>query len=362
MNKQSLLRTIKRILSVPTASFHEQWLQAAILEEVGEYRTISAKFDRFGNLLLRYRPSKARAQVCFQAHLDHPGFVTVGGDEAEVLGNVPVNVSGASVRFFSSATSNGVPAKVVGDIYQRAGREYICFKSRHPVSHPSIGMWDLPSFKRVGNWLEGRSLDDNLSVAVLVYLLRYAASEGLKNPFDVLLTRAEEVGFVGTWALLKHKTFNDLSDTVINLEVPREYLGMSAGEGVVVRAADRNSFFDPKLLNFLSFLCEDLEKAERSFKFQKGLGLRGGIEATSFQLYGYQVASLCMAVQNGHNVGNRGRPAPERASLTDIYSLARLLQEIVTKKLDILKVEEQLSRRIESRFRFFAKDLKRSID
>jgi len=363
-NKQSstaLFKTITSILSVPTTTFHEQWLSAEIVRRIKKLKSVKLEQDAAGNIFVKYLPAKS-AKLCLQAHLDHPGYVVRESEGpaqiAEAYGGVPKNCVGGTLRFFSKPSTAGQKAKITKAPFEKDGRYFIEFSSSKKIPEQAIGMWDFPVFKKSGDWFEGRSLDDNLCVGVLMHLLERASAEKWKEPFALLFTRAEEEGFIGTHELLAKRSFK-LPKTIITLEVPRENGALVASDGVMVRVGDRNLCYDPALIFHLESLALELTHEDKTFKYQKRLGLAGGIESTVFSLHGYTVASICVAVQHGHNIDltNQGRPAPERVHRGDLLALATLIQSLLNRPFNPGSGLKDLKKRLDARGKKWAPEL-----
>ncbi len=347
-----LLKTLREILAVPTVPFGEQWLAASVVRRFRRRRSVRTEVDALGNVCLRYRPPGRRvAKFAFQAHLDHPGFrcrrsLPCGG-EIEVLGHVPAKIKRGKLRFFTAPGAPGIPATISRD-EKSDGRRVLQVKAAEPIPAGSVGMWDFPPLRRDGDYIEGRGFDDNLGVAILVYLLEEAARRRFRQPFDVLFTRAEETGCVGAMEMLRLKTLR-LPPHIITLEMPGARGEIVAGDGVIVRVGDRFSVFDPVLSLYLYALAWNCGQDDPGFSYQRRLVGGGGTEVTPFSLHGYQASALCLATINQHNRGPRERPAPERVHLGDLLSLLTLLRVMIAEPFAPAKVKRRLRQFLEQR-------------
>lgn len=355
-----LKKTLQEVLSVPTGPFMENFLIDAITARLKKLAPrIAVKRDRFDNLLIQYREAPRKpAAFAFQAHLDHPGFryreqTSSKGGIAEVLGGMSPNIVGGKIRFYSTARASGVSAKILecfsepdASVPFSAKRVMVRISHRGPVAEGTLGMWDYPALKETRGFLKGRAFDDNLSVATLIFLLEDCARKKVASNFDVLLTRAEEVGFIGCLATLEHKTFK-LPKLIVNLEMPRANNHIEIGNGVVVRVGDANLNYDVLLTASLQLLASQLSEKSPSFKFQRRLGFTGGTEVAPFILAGYSAGALCVPVEHAHNRDDQGRPQPERVAVSDLLSFLEMITALAVTAPDLKAPRALLLKRFE---------------
>lgn len=327
-------------MNIPVAPFHEEWLAQAIINRFSRKKTVCAHRDEHGNLLLQYRPGKTRkAGFCFQAHMDHPGFVFTrmtgkNRGTAEVHGSIPPKSRGASVRFFPAPDSRGIPARIttVRKEKKRIVRVFLHLNDSIPPKTP--GMLDIPPFQTRGNRVFSRGHDDTLGTAVLVCVLEQAVSGRWKQPFDILLTRAEEAGLVG--AILSAQSGSlSLPLDIITIEMPRETGDMKMGKGVVCRAGDALGIFNDKLTGYILHVAAQCRKTDSGFHHQFRLAHNGRTEASIFSLYGHRTAAVCLAIRNGHNTGPDQSPSPEIADKRDLRAMLTLLERIAKSPVDL---------------------------
>jgi endoglucanase len=143
-----------------------------------------------------------------------------------------------------------------------------------------------------------------------------------------LLTRAEEVGFVGAIHAAKGETIS--RDTrLLSIEASRASSDAPLGAGPVVRVGDASTVFDRELTNQISAAA-----MRRGLPHQRKLMAGGSCEATAFGVYGYRAAGLCLPLGNYHNMGNldeveagsgKAIPMLETVALSDFHALADLL-------------------------------------
>ena len=362
---QRLKKTLEAVLAVPTASFFEHRLRDHLEQRFTLLPHCSSKLDRAGNLHVKYRPRTSGAPAfCLHAHMDHPGFVAkTSGREfvAEGYGGLPRNCVGAKLRFFSGNDSIGIPAEIVS-FHVKAGRQSVNVRASRSVPRESIGMWNFPPLRERGSWLEGRSFDDTLGAAILTYTIEQAVARKSKTPFDLYFTRAEEVGYVGLVEALE-RGGPRLPKNILTIEMPRAGGELVAGNGVMLRAGDRNINFDADLLLFFQQRAEQLARNTPWFAAQRRLGLFGGTEATVFSLAGFRAGCLCLPVVNGHNIdlSRDGRPAPERVHRRDLLSLILMLEDLTQKPWDIERSRLVLEKKVRTMAAKWKKEMRGGV-
>jgi len=162
----------------------------------------------------------------------------------------------------------------------------------------------------------------------------------------VLLTRAEEVGFVGAIAAAKNHSVPKNS-RIVALENSKSFPESPIGGGPIVRVGDFTSTFDPDLTYRISRVAGDLASRDDTFKWQRKLMPGGTCEASAYQSYGYTATCLCLALGNYHNMNDAtGKIDAETISLGDYHALIRLLVE-VGRVLDDAKLAPPLRDRLE---------------
>lgn len=287
MNHQKLISIFRRVLSCPTAPFHEYHVRAGIEKLLRDCPGIALSHDPFGNLIARYRRGREASGWVFGAHMDHPGFVRVDADGGwRFLGGVPQ-------RFLELEA----PRREFGE----------------------FAMWDLPEFAIEERRVICRACDDLAGCAVLVCLLVELDRRGVETAVDAVFTRAEEVGFLGAIELARAWPF-ERDAVFVSLETSASVPGVRMGGGPVVRAGDAMSFFDDAASAVF------LETArEEGIPVQRALLDRGSCEATALQHYGIRSAGLSLLLGNYHNCAPEGVIAAEYVDLGDAKSVVELL-------------------------------------
>ena len=339
-SRSSQRRWLANLTDLVTAPGRELAVKAWVREWSAK-RGLSVTEDKAGNLLVR-PPIKSRKRLIVAvAHMDHPAVVVTrigkrievelrGGVLPEYLKNPPLQIETASgskrAQLEDFDTSAGKGWLLVGPGVEAAVGDVV----RWTFSPASLGM--------KGDRLQARACDDLAgAAAALCALDRLAAAD--VGHFAVLLTRAEEVGFVGAIAACELKTL-PAGARVLSIECSRQSADAPVGGGPIVRVGDASSVFTSDLTNLVA------ERAKAAaVPHQRKLMAGGSCEATAFAALGYETTGLCLALDNYHNMididgvrsGKRkARLGPEAISLSDFHGLVDLL-EVVATGLDSVK-------------------------
>jgi putative aminopeptidase FrvX len=371
-------RWLMELTSIPTAAGREgrviEWIEDWLDDRPG----LALRRDGAGNLVIeRVDSDETRPPLFVTGHLDHPAFVVEGlvgpstvrlqfrgGVRDPYFLDAPVDIvteSGETVRARLIEAGEAKPfraclAEVEGDASaDDAG-----------VAVGDVARWamDPPSVDGAG-MLHTHACDDLAAVTAALAMMDAVLELDAAAHVRLLLTRAEEVGFVGaTWAM-KHATAPEGSRLVL-LENSRSFPDSPIGAGPILRVGDRLSTFSPALTAGLGKLAEDLSKqregTDRPFRFQRKLMPGGACEATVYQAFGYEAACLCLPLGNYHNMADldaveRGddhavaaaRCDREFIALADFHWLVDLLVAAATGLGEVPSMVERLEKMFEER-------------
>ncbi|HLL90003.1 MAG TPA: M20/M25/M40 family metallo-hydrolase [Tepidisphaeraceae bacterium] len=349
------------LCATPTAPFAEQHVVAFVERFVADRPGLTLSRDRFGNLLVQVRTRGKRPRWVFTAHMDHPGLVAQRMTGPRTLraafrgGVLAEYVAGAKVRFFGGG--RGVRGTIRDvTISTERGRPVptaVEVEVRDPVAPGSPGMFDLEPAKltKGGRVFQSRACDDLAGAAAALAMLDQLHRKPPESLVAVLLTRAEEEGFIGAIAAAKDGTLLRKSDRLVAVECSAEQPYAPIGGGCVVRVGDRTSVFDSAVSYFLTHTAEALAKRDESFKHQRALMPGGTCEATVYDLYGYTAGSVCVPLGNYHNMDKRRhRLAPEYIDTNDWQSMAKLFTAVARAGHTFDPANPQLRQRIEKRY------------
>ena len=336
------LHIAKPLIRVPTAPFHEHFAFGIARAFAAARPPIQVLHDRCGNSLLLYDSGEQQEEdefIVLTAHLDHPGLAwrtSQGSGRAlfEILGGVELEKALATgVRLFDlnrSATQRGVPGTIVRTV-EAAGTRYplveVAAARDSPQGPGTFAMWDLPAFRARGRRLHGRAIDDLAGAAVALCVLDSLVRQQASVRLGVLLTRAEEVGFVGMLAALE-AGFLPRRALYINIECSSVAAGAVLGAGPILRVGDRLWIFDPDISGGMAALADELAAQQPPFRYQRKLMDSGACEATPLMQADYRTGAVALPLGNYHNSGPGAQLAPEYIHLDDANGLVRLLVHV----------------------------------
>lgn len=363
------------ILSQPTVPFKEGHVIRRI-REVLDQSAVPYFTDRVGNLVLgvaseaEYRKLfkiKSTEPVrIFVAHLDHPGFhgaEWVGDGQARLAvkwhGGTPYQeLEGAPVWLADAEgwAGEGVIRNAVLASHGRAIAisEVEVTQLNRPATAAS-SLWGAFRF-RAPAWKEGsllytKAADDLVGSFAIVSLARELFKRRKKPstqgppagnthpPFIGLLTRGEEVGFIGAIGHLELALYEGARRPVlaVSLETSRTLPGADIGKGPIVRLGDRVSIFSPGATEVLTGLARKLLPGAYQRRIMDG----GSCEGTATTAYGLPTIAMSVPLGNYHNQSLEGGPdsrgpdgpAPEFVHLDDVRGLLLLCQAVMKPNL-----------------------------
>lgn len=328
MSRAVVEKWLFELTNLPTASGLEHRVSDWVLAWARRRQDLETITDTGGNVLIRQRGRVSRAPVLAVAHMDHPAFViseVAGGDAAfEFRGGVRADYfARAAVRFVTGEGKTG--RVVVYDADTRRG--LIRFTGPRPQPD-DIAIWRLPKPSPGSGRFMAPACDDLAGCAAALAFLDRARKLPNARHWGVLLTRAEEVGFVGALHAAKSGSIPRAA-RILSIEASRASAEAPLGGGPVVRIGDAATVFDNELTNLISAAA-----ARKGIGHQRRLMAGGSCEATAFGAYGYRAAGLCLPLRNYHNMGNldsveegsgKARVTHEEIALSDFHGLVDLL-------------------------------------
>jgi endoglucanase len=188
-----------------------------------------------------------------------------------------------------------------------------------------IATWNFPVVIEDGR-VEATACDDLIGCAGIVSTFWELAKLSIETTVHAVFTRAEEVGWLGAWALGEKWPFG--KDSVfLSLETSRPVNGAEFGEGPVVRVGDRLSVFDSDAVEVLM-----RTGLEQGIRVQRCLLDRGACEASALQALGVRSAGISICLGNYHNTTDDNALAPEYVMLDDVKGMITLLKALVATK------------------------------
>jgi endoglucanase len=366
---ESLREALGSILSRPTAPFREGHVIATIsdlLDQAG----VPYFEDPVGNVVVgvdserRYRALVAeRAEEpvrVFIAHMDHPGFHgSVWNDTGELEfrwhgGSPTQHLEGAEVwlaaRDAFRARGTVVRAELAPSGRMIASGSILLDETARndarrlfPDATALFGGFGFGEpLWQDGELIYTKAADDLVGCAAIVTLASelFKKKRGEKKiPFLGLLTRAEEVGWLGAIAHFELGWLGRARREIlcVSLETSRALPGAEIGKGPIVRLGDRFTVFDAGRLRVFSELAEKTLPGKHQRRIMDG----GSCEASAAAVYGFRPVGISVPLGNYHNQsfegGPRSRgslgPAPEFVHLGDVAGLHELCRALMKPKL-----------------------------
>ncbi|MFN2309504.1 MAG: hypothetical protein ABR553_07180 [Gammaproteobacteria bacterium] len=384
---QAQLKGLYALLRQPTAPFREQQVRTFAEAALTAWGVPHGR-DPHGNLLIGVRDERDYRRLLntrstqpvrlFIAHMDHPGFHGTRWLDARTLairwhGGSPVrHLNGARVWLSAGDGTLGegrlrhVELHPKGYAIETA--EVRCADTRTRQACPRAGALFGGFAFRAPVWRSGQRLytkaaDDLIGVFAILqtaYAL-WRQPDRSRPPFIGLLTRAEEVGFVGAIAHLElgWTTPRRRPLLAVSLEASRTLPGAHIGKGPVVRLGDRRTVFSADGMQVLSELAERVLPQAHQRRVMDG----GACEATATTAFGIPTLGLTVPLGNYHNQGLEGGadcpraqgPAPEFVHLDDVRGLLSLCHALMDRSLSWEDPWAQTRQRLQKNRRHYAR-------
>jgi len=331
--RSGVLPLFRHLTSVPTAPFREKAVSRKVLKWIAKNLGSRVTVRKFrGGLVVSYRGAGKGPALALAAHLDHPAFrlekVTRKGAAAFLQGGLPPHLlPGAEIEAFPAVPKNNIPlARGVIGLPPKPGGLWSISWTVPPKrgSKPVFAVLSLTPYEVKDGWLSSRSIDDLLGCAVALEAMRRLVAAKAKTNLNVLLNRAEEVGFIGALDMIRSGVLS-VADSYLSIESSREMTGSRPGKGPTIRLGDKATAFDPNLLALLDSAAERLKK--KGALIQR-LRLTGGTcEATAYLAFGFESAGVAVPLVNYHNGWGAKAVAPERVRVSDAEGAVLILVE-----------------------------------
>jgi endoglucanase len=352
-------RILTDLTSLPTAPFAEDRVIEYVEAFAKARKRIRLSKDSFGNRMLELAGASRGPRWVFVAHMDHPGFVADRMIDDRTLaahfrGWVAIDyVRGTKVRFFDGDREiSGTVIEAEPTQHDRLavpGRVKV--RVNAPVASGSAGMFDQGPARIRGKKLFSRGCDDIAGVASALTMLDQIAKTRMKTGVAVLLTRAEEEGFIGAIASVLKPDLIRKDDRLISIETSAMQPVTPQGDGVILRVGDKTSIFNSQIMYFLYQQAMSLAEKDKTFKYQRALMPGGTCEATVFDAYGYACGAVCIPLGNYHNMDREKKKiGPEYIHLDDWGNMVRLFVQIAKNGHTFEPGHKPLKARVEKRF------------
>ncbi|MBC7784751.1 MAG: M20/M25/M40 family metallo-hydrolase [Burkholderiales bacterium] len=350
------IELLESLCAVPTAPFAEHLVIDWIIRRMKQRKRVAVSRDDTGNIMLELPGISRGPRMVLVAHLDHPGFIAQEMEDKRTLrarfhGGVHAKYfKGSHVRFFDH--DREVRGQIVGVDVDPAGKPVgATIKIGSIVPRGTVGMWDQGEPKIKAHKFHCRVCDDLAGAAAALAVLDKLLRASLPTPVAVLLTRAEEEGFIGAIAAAQNRQLLRATDLIISIECSAEQPYAQQGNGVILRTGDRTSIFNSAFTRFIQLRAEEIARKDPGFQWQRALMPGGTCEATVFDAWNYFAAAVCIPLANYHNMDTKtGKIAPEFVDLRDWNNLVTLLADVAPNACDFPGDHVDLRDKLAKRF------------
>jgi len=241
---------LRELTHLPTASGAEHAVVSWVGSWVARRNDLRLTVDSGGNLLINQRGRRSRAPVVAVAHMDHPAFVITEGTgrraSFEFRGGVRAEYfEDAPVQFVTGDAGRGRVAE-----YAPSTRQGVIEVIESTPRWGDVARWRFnPARARAGRLLAPACDDLAGAAAALAALDRARGSADLRH-FGVLLTRAEEMGFIGAIHAARTGSIPN-GARLLSIEASRASADAPIGGGPVIRVGDALTAFDADLTNLI---------------------------------------------------------------------------------------------------------------
>lgn len=327
------MKILHELCSTPTAPFAEQKVIDYIEAFAARRKRLRLSRDRWGNRMLELPGTGKGPRWVFAAHMDHPGFVADRRVDANTLearfhgGVLGEYVDGAKVRFFTDAgeITGRVTAVASTENARSSYPNHAVIAIRGDIPAGTVGMFDQGEGRVKGKRFYSRVCDNLAGAATALSMLDQLHRRPPQATICVLLTRAEEEGFIGAVGAATQPRLLHRTDRIITIECSAQQPYAPQGKGCIIRVGDRSSIFNSDLTYFMTHQAEELKKKDPAFQFQRALMPGGTCEATAYDIYGFIAGSICVALGNYHNMDRQKKKiAPEYVDTNDWRHMMQL--------------------------------------
>lgn len=333
------LSLLKAICEAPGVSGFERRIRELVLREIKGLAD-EVEVDNMGNVLA-IRRGKAPQRVMVAAHMDEIGFIVNHIDEKGFIrflplgGFDPKTLTAQRVIVHGRKDVIGVLGCKPIHIMKPEERKQVVPLNEYFIdtgmTKAEVERWvavgDPISRERemieIGDCVTSKSLDNRISVFILIETLRRLKEEELPYDLYATFTVQEEVGLRGAMGSVSHidPDFGFGLDVTIAYDVPGSSAHeavTSLGEGTAIKVLDGSVISDYRMVNYLK---ETAKAAD--IKTQLELLPAGGTDTAALQRYGQKGAiagAISIPLRNMHQ-------STEMAHQEDVAASIDLLAE-----------------------------------
>lgn len=310
------IELLRKICNTPGVSGFEEAIRSLIISEISN-DVDELKVDPLGNIIA-IKKGNSRQKLLFTAHMDEIGFmvqhiddegfirfIPLGGFDPKTLSAQRVIIHGKKdiigvmgskpIHIMSQDERN--KATQLKDFFIDTGLSKEEVLEQISIGDPITRDRDLI---QMGKCINAKSLDNRISVYILIELIKKVKSSDLDLYFA--FTVQEELGLRGakTAAFSIGADYAINVDTTIAFDVPGAQAHENItklGHGVAIKIFDSSVMPDSRMIKFLKDCAKDI-------KWQAEILTGGGTDTASVQLAGYGAISGAISIptRNIHQV------------------------------------------------------------
>lgn len=327
---------IQKLVEAVGPSGYEDEVRALVIAEIGSTAD-DVRVDPLGNVIARKgSKGKGGARVMLSAHMDEIGVIATHVDvngfvRFTTIGGVrPHTLIGGRVRFVKGARGvinmekleNSMTLPMFDKMFIDVGATN---RDNCPVKVGDIAVFDRP-FMDLGDRLVSKAMDDRVSVAVQIEVLRQLK----KTPHEVhfVFSTQEEVGLRGATAA----AYGVDPEIGISVDVtgvgdtPRcATMEVSLGKGPTVKVRDSGMLSDPRLVRSL---VDTAEKA--NIPYQLEVLEAGSTDARVIQLTRAGVPVSCISIPTRYI-----HSPSEMVDYRDVQNAVKLLVAVLSHPIQL---------------------------
>lgn len=312
---------LKKISECPGAPGFEQPIRTLIMDELRDLAD-HMWVDSMGSVVMRLN-GQAEESVMVTAHMDEIGFIVthiddqgfirfhpLGGFDPKTLTSQRVIIHGKEdvigimgtkpIHIMNPEDRKKAPR--IEDYFIDTG--YPVGKVRELISTGNPITRER-SLIRMGQCVNGKSLDNRISVYILIEALRKLAGTELPFPVDAVFTVQEEVGLRGAINAAGHinPRFGLNLDVTIAYDVPGAQpheMVTQLGKGTAIKIMDGSAISDYRMVRYLQNLAN-----EHKISWQHEILPAGGTDTAGIQKFGKNgsiAGALSIPLRNMHQV------------------------------------------------------------
>ena len=330
---------IKELVTIPGPSGYEEGIRKFIQSKLADFSGVF-RVDNLGNLIVSVGNRQAAQSIMLAAHVDEIGVMVTHVDNAgyariaPIGGVFPRMLPGGRVQFLNGAMGViGVEQGPDASTASGLANLYIDLGARNgsdcPVSTGDIGVFERKILD-LGERIVSKAMDDRVSVAILIELIRSIGLDEGKSSYRVeaVFTTQEEVGVRGatTAAFSVEPDIGLALDVTRCGDTPRDVkMDVSLGKGPAVKVRDQRMISDPRIVDWL------VKTAEASkIPYQIEVLERGSTDARAIQLSRAGVPSGCISIPCRYI-----HSPSEMVDMNDVQNTLRLLKGVLLEPLKL---------------------------